>query len=301
MIATHIDTLKLQVEFLDSNKQRNTISNIINNLPTLHTSYNTNKAGLYTHELYTTGKKILELKSGFYLSMDYKNKKRIPIYYISIEFAGLKRYDEKIDEISLSCLKKVCAYLNSNDIKFFYTGIDICVDMNIPFNLTYGFCGKKAPRVNYYKVNELQPYKTTHYIERYNYTHNQVMKRAYLYDKKLKDRSIDYTLTRFELKLQSKFFNRTSFKFGILKQELDRYYILYFNTKEEKKKILEIYGAIEGTIRRRDLHKLGLDRYRIIPDTEKIEDFLFNLYNIYEHDLDLHTIGNHDISKDFDL
>jgi hypothetical protein len=48
-----------------------------------------------------------------------------------------------------------------------------------------------------------------------------------------------------------------------------------------------LYGAVEGNIRRRDLHKLGLDRYRVIPDTKEIEYFLFSLYNIYESDLGL--------------
>ena len=48
-----------------------------------------------------------------------------------------------------------------------------------------------------------------------------------------------------------------------------------------------LYGATKSNIRRRDLHKLGLDRYRVIPDTKEIEYFLFSLYNIYESDLGL--------------
>ena len=48
-----------------------------------------------------------------------------------------------------------------------------------------------------------------------------------------------------------------------------------------------LYGATKGNIRRRDLHKLGLDRYRLLPNTSEIEWFLTELYNVYEHDLDL--------------
>ena len=48
-----------------------------------------------------------------------------------------------------------------------------------------------------------------------------------------------------------------------------------------------LYGAAKSNIRRRDLHKLGLDRYRVIPDTRGIENFLLELYNVYEHDLKL--------------
>lgn len=46
------------------------------------------------------------------------------------------------------------------------------------------------------------------------------MKRAYLYDKSFKV-NINCNITRFELKLQSNFFNRHSFIQGVLKKELD--------------------------------------------------------------------------------
>ena len=71
----------------------------------------------------------------------------------------------------------------------------------------------------------------------------------------------------------------------MLQNELNRYHILYFPTLEEKDAALSLYAHYEDTIRRRDLHKLGLDRYRVIPDTKEIEYFLFSLYNIYESDL----------------
>ena len=48
-----------------------------------------------------------------------------------------------------------------------------------------------------------------------------------------------------------------------------------------------LYGATKSNIRRRDLHKLGLDRYRLFPNTSEIECFLTELYNVYEHDLKL--------------
>lgn len=286
-VITGIDRLKLGAEFLDDYKQREVMSELTYSLQSTYDVYITSNAkyplnNLYTHEVYTAGTKILELKSGSYLGMDYnKNKKRVPIYYITIEFAGLKRYDEKIDAISLACLKRVCAYLNSNSIGFFYTGMDICVDMFIPFNLTYAFCNSKSPMVRYYKVDEKQPYRTTHYIEKYNHTHNQVMKRAYLYDKRVKENNIDFNITRFELKLQSKFFNIHDYKGTIL----DKYHILCFETQQEKNLALSLYKDYEDVIRRRDLHKLGLDDFRVYPDVKQINKFLFSLYEIYESDL----------------
>ena len=61
-----------------------------------------------------------------------------------------------------------------------------------------------------------------------------------------------------------------------------------------------LYGATKSNIRRRDLHKLGLDRYRVIPDTKEIEYFLFSLYNIYESDLNL-AITSEDDGFDFNF
>lgn len=292
--TVNIDTLKIQIEFYNSNDQRNVMSNIIHALQSsynyLHIEYNSNdncnfKSGLLVHSIHTAGTKILELKSASYLSGNHKDKNRVPIYYISIELAGLKRYDEKIDFISHSCLLRVCAYLNTHNLRFFYTGIDICVDMNIPFIYCYSFCNKRSSGVRYYKVNEVQPYFNTHYIEKYNNTHHHVMRRAYIYDKGKKENNINLNLTRFELKLQSRFFNVNSYNENLLSTQLDKYHILYFPTLEEKEAAIELYGAVEANIRRRDLHRLGLDRYRVIPDTKEIEYFLFSLYNIYESDL----------------
>ena len=216
-----------------------------------------------------------------------KDNKRVILFFFCIEFAGLKRYNNKIDDISGKCLKRVVAYLNTNSIRFDISSLDIYVDLFTKINYTYAFCNKKAAGVKYYSVNDRQPYLSTHYIEKFNNTHNRVMKRAYLYDKSFKENNINCNITRFELKLQSNFFNRHSFIQGVLKKELDRYHILYFLTLKEKRSVLDYYAQYEHTIRRRDLHKLGLDKYRIIPDTKEIEYFLFSLYNIYESDLGL--------------
>ena len=288
--TTGIDTLSLQIDFTNNNQQQEVMYNIINALLSsynLQIRYNTNrfKKGLLIHSVYTAGKKILELKSGSYSKRFNKESKGLIIYYITIEFAGLKRYNNKIDDISGKCLKRVVAYLNTNSIRFDISALDIYVDLFTKIDYTYTFCNKKAAGVKYYSIYDRQPYSSTHYIENFNNTHNRVMKRAYLYDKSLKESSINCNITRFELKLQSNFFNRYNFQLGTLNKELDRYHILYFSTQQEKDAVLAYYAPYENNIRRRDLHKLGLDRYRVIPDTKEIEYFLFSLYNIYESDL----------------
>ena len=285
--TVNIDTLKLQINFINSSKQREVMDRLARALhttyPFLKVNYNTNPIpnGVYTHTVNTGRTTILKLTSGAYKDL-YKRT----IYYITVEIAGLKQYHRN-DKIAHDCLIRLVAYLNTNQIGFEYTGIDIAVDMVCPFRYVYAFCNKKAAGVKYYKVYERQPYPTSHYVEKYNHTHHDVMKRSYLYDKSIKEKNITYPLTRFELKLQSSFFNRYPYRWGMLQNELDRYHILYFPTLDEKDGALSLYAQYENTIRRRDLHKLGLDRYRLFPNTSEIECFLTELYNVYEHDLKL--------------
>ncbi|MFA5462300.1 MAG: hypothetical protein WC274_09510 [Sulfurimonas sp.] len=285
--TVNIDTLKLQIDFINSSDQREVMDRLARALhttyPFLKVNYNTNPIpnGAYTHTVNTGRTTILELTSGA-----YKDIYRRTIYFITIEIAGLKQYHRN-DKIAHDCLIRLVAYLNTHEIRFEYTGIDIAVDMFCPFEYVYAFCNKKAPRVNYYKVYERQPYPTSHYIEKYDRTHNKVMKRAKVYYKSAKDKYINYPITRFELKLQSSFFNRYPYEWGMLQNELNRYHILYFPTLDEKDAALSLYAQHEDTIRRRDLHRLGLDRYRIYPDTSDVEDFLDSLYDVFEYELDL--------------
>lgn len=296
--TVEVDTLKIQIDFISNTEQREVMDRLARALhttyPFLNVNYNTNPIpkGAYTHSVVTAGTKILELVSGAYKDMHKRT-----IYFITVEVAGLKQYNNN-DKIAMDCLRRVVAFLNSNMIQFSYTGIDIAVDMVCPFIYTYAFCNKKAAGVKYYKVFEYQPYSTTHYLEKYDNTHNRVMKRSYLYDKSIKENNITYPITRFELKLQSSFFNRYSYQYGMLQSELNRYHILYFPTLQEKDAALSLYAQHEDTIRRRDLHTLGLERYRIYPDTSGIEDFLMGLYNVYEHDLDLPVV---EVDSEFDF
>ena len=286
--TVNIDTIKLQIDFRYSDEQRDTMYHLARALettfPFLIVKYNTNHKvnGALTHSVLTARTMVLEFTTGAYKDI-YKET----IYYITIELAGLKQYN-KNDKIRYDCLIKLVEYFNTRIIRFEITGVDIAVDMECPFINTYAFCNmKSAGKKNYYKVNELQPYLTTLYIEKYNKTHHNVMKRAQIYDKPVKDEHITYPLTRFELKLQTPFFNRHQFESGLLQEQLDKYHILYFPTIQEKEVALSHYAQFEDTIRRRDLHKIGLDRYRLYPNTSELEEFLFNLYSVYESDLDL--------------
>ncbi|MDK9694531.1 MAG: hypothetical protein OEL19_09860 [Sulfurimonas sp.] len=287
-----IDSIQLQVEVLEGERQRAIFNDIKKALSSTFSSlygfetYKKKNLSIYT--FFTAGTRILELKTGGYLSGHHGNKNRYTIYYISIEMAGLKRYDATTDKLSLDSLVRVVAYLNTNMIGFNVNSLDVYVDMQCPFAFTYAFCNKKASGVKYHSVYEPQPYATSHYIEKYDHTHKRVMKRAYLYNKSVKEGNINRIITRFELKLQPRFFSKFNyFAWGGLRDELDRYHILYFPTLQDKEIALWQYAQYGHLIRRRDLYKLGLDRYRVIPDTSKLEDFLMELINIHEHELNL--------------
>jgi len=98
--TVNIDTLKLQIDFIDSSKQRDIMYELARALQRtflfLKVSYNTNPIpnGALTHSVYTGGSKILELTSGA-----YKDKFKRTIYFITVEIAGLKQYT-KNDKIA---------------------------------------------------------------------------------------------------------------------------------------------------------------------------------------------------------
>lgn len=287
-----IDNIQLQVKVWEAEKQRAIVNGIKKALSSTFSSlygfetYKKKSLSIYT--FYTAGTQIVELKTGSFLSGHHSDKKRYLIYYISIEIAGLKRYDAKIDKLSVYSLARVAAYLNTKMIAFEINSLDVYVDMQHPFALTYTFCNKKASGVKYYHIYEPQPYASTIYIEKYDHTHKRVMKRAYLYDKSIKEKNINRSITRFELKLQPRFFSKfNNFFWSELRDELDRYHILFFNTIEEKNMALLQYAQYAPFIRRRSLYKLGLDRYRVIPDTSNLANLLSELLDIYEHQLHL--------------
>ena len=58
---------------------------------------------------------------------------------------------------------------------------------------------------------------------------------------------------------------------------LDSYHILYFKNISVKNQELASYALFEDTIRRRDINKLPLNNYRIIPNISNVVDDLLNL------------------------
>ena len=93
-------------------------------------------------------------------------------------------------------------------------------------------------------------------------------------------------VTRFELKIQTRFFNRCKiynffdrkiFYTNLLNRLMESYHILYFRSLVLKNQELTSYALFEDIIRRRDIYKLPLNNYRIIPNISNVVDDLLNL------------------------
>lgn len=289
-IATGLDRVKLRVEFFNSNEQSELIialkSLLSDGMKSMYFRDNYSNNSLFINGYYLGNMYLSIIGSCYSKSMFINKKKRLVYRYsVTVEFAGLKSYNYKKDNIMHNYLMKVISLFNFSNINFEVIGLDLFVDVDKPFKNMFAFCNKKVGGVKYYKTLEKQYHFGTHYIEKFNNTHKNVMKRAYLYDKSLKE-DLLLPVTRFELKIQTRFFNRCKiynffgrkiFYTNLLNRLMESYHILYFRSLVLKNQELTSYALCEDTIRRRDIYKLPLNNYRIIPNISNVVDDLLNL------------------------
>lgn len=202
-------------------------------------------------------------------------------YYVAVSFCGLKSHIEILDNLSNGCLFTVCGILNTFNFNYVFTELDVCLDMNIKMDNILAICTTKLPRTEYYSLNDSFYNGNSVYIEKI--TKNKLdyySQRAYLYNKAKKE-NLQYPLTRFELKLQKSFF-KNDLDFETIVNALNRYTVMFFPTIYEKIRIVDKYNSY-SRISRRDIDRIGLDRYRLKPDVVKIERFIDNLkkYRLY--------------------
>ncbi|MCT7482408.1 hypothetical protein [Aliarcobacter cryaerophilus] len=289
-VVTGLDRIKLRVEFFDSKEQNGLItalkSLLSDGMESMYLKDTYSNNSLFINGYYL-GKMYLSIIGSCYSKRMFINKKKdiVSIFSVTVEFAGLKSYNDKKDNLMHQYLMKVISLFNFYNINFEVIGLDLFVDVDKPFENMFAFCNKKVGGVKYYKTLENQHNIGTHYIEKLNNTHKNVMKRAYLYDKSLKEKLL-FPITRFELKIQTRFFNRNKmnvffdrkmFYTNLLNRLMESYHILYFRSLVLKNQELASYALFEDTIRRRDFYKLSLNNYRIIPNISNVVDDLLNL------------------------
>jgi hypothetical protein len=290
---TTIDTVSLQIDTYDE-VTRNLIADGIFHL--LHTNklyiaqkdYPINLHSNFfirEYEIYSLYVVLASIRMGSFSMKNPVNNIVTTTYYIAIEFAGLKRYHEQLDAISDKTLLSVCAYLNSRNIYYKLTGLDISIDLQTKFENVLVLCTKRSPKTSYYTANEAQYYATTQYIEKIpNGYKDEVVQRSYLYDKSFKE-NLPYVLTRFELKLQQKFFHnyRDTLVYSISKA-FEKYHVMYVPVKKERQYLMEQYDKY-AILRDRDIKRIGFDNYRCYFDITVVNSFITRIFSIKEQDL----------------
>lgn len=299
---TYIDTIGIQVDLDSDKKQRKLVNELYFYLKTDSKLYIEQEDNIVTNGRRTVinseysirfkGKTLATMRTGSFRSGSYARNDFKDMFYINLTFAGLKSYNDSLDEIATSTLFKVVGYLNTRIIGFKLTELDIAIDSRCKFEHILALCVKKSSRTKYFTLADRQPHHGTTYIERIDQKKlNSAYYRAYSYDKRKKEREVkkhylNYDITRFELKIQNRYFHKYGFDLNVIEKVLDKYYVMYFknvNVKEDKLQQLKTLEKKKlRDIRARDYEKLEFDDYRIIPDIRYISSFIELLLNTYE-------------------
>lgn len=301
---TYIDTIGIQVDLDCNKKQKEILSSIYIHLQKnsmLYIEYedkivNIGTKRIINREYYIRfkGKTFASIRTGSFRTGSYHKNDFQDMFYINITFAGLKSYNELLDEVSIATLFHVVGYLNTREIKFKLTELDIAIDTRCAFENILVLCVKKSSRTKYFTLTDRQPRVGTTYIERIDQKKlNSAYYRAYSYDKRKKEEEVrknylEYDITRFELKIQNRYFHKYGFDLNVIDNVLDKYYVMYFEEVNVKINKLQQLRALETRklrdIRTSDYERIGLENYRIDPDMRYISGFIESLLNTYEEE-----------------
>ena len=290
MYRTIIDSLGIRIECSSPYEQREILSKLLEYAGDSNLSYFVNyidhvinsMTGAINREyfIYSHSKTLASITT---MSYQAGKKRGKTVYYVKVIWAGIKSYNEFTDNMSLICMLSMTSWLRANKIDFRLSELDLGIDVERYFEHVSVLPVKRVPNVKYYNPDDVQKYVgQTAWIEKINIKRkDHVASRAYTYDKQHKEDLKD-EVTRFELKLQTGFFNNSkldNFYSVVLAiyNALDRYAVLYFEDINVKHYIEQQYMDIVGSDiknKSRKIKGLELDPYRLYPDTKFIEQFL---------------------------
>ena len=284
---TGLDKLGSKIECDDKLEQREILFELFEYITSKYKSVYIEKIetlSLNKYFVYHNKKTIFGIVTGCYKKKNPKISGYYLQYYINITFSGLRRYDEKLDELTKNVLYSVYAFLHTKNIEYTNNAADIYLDIKAPFENIVSLCIKKAPSVKYNKPNEEQEKININYVEKVSPTnYNKTALRGYWYNK-AKRAKLKYNLTRFELKLQPKYFYRYGFSLEAMEKALDRYYVLFFQNIDEKQQKIDKYSNYKY-VAKRELKKLEFDKYKLKFDITAITKFLNWLDTAYDEEL----------------
>ena len=280
--ATELDTVGIQVDCKSIEEQQRINLMIIRTISEYNKVFLKYNCFKNEHEILFNNNKIGTVRLGTNPEYNKLTRQFSTNYYIAVCFAGLKRYNLMIDNLSYRCLLATVGVLNIFNINYKFTELDICIDMNTNMQNILAICTTKLPRTEYHPINHSFYNGDTVYIEKISKSRlNYNSQRAYVYDKAKKERLL-LPITRFELKLQKPFFLNNELDFITIVTLLDRYTVMYFDNSIDKEMIINKYNSY-SRVSKRDIDKMGLNRYRVNPDITKIWYFLKYLkdYRLY--------------------
>jgi len=301
MFKTVIDSVGIRIECSSAYEQRVILNRLLEYVRGSNPSYFINykdyvinpMTGAINREyfIYSHSKTLASLTS---MSYQAGKKRRTTVYYVKVTWAGIKTYNEFTDNLSLLCMLSMTSWLRYNKIDFRLSELDLGIDVQSDFEHVFVLPVKRVPNVKYYKPDAIQKYEgQTAWIEKINLKRkDHVASRAYIYDKQYKE-DLDDVVARFELKLQTGFFNNpklskyNSMLLAIYKA-LDRYAVLHFEDVNAKHYVVQQYNEIINSDiknKSRKIKGLELDQYRLYPDTKFIDEFL----SIVLYTKDFHT------------
>lgn len=279
--STEIDTVSIQIDCSSLDVQQG-ISFMISRAVTEYNKvYIKDNAYTKQREILFNNNRLGTIRLGMNPIWNKFTRKSVINYYVAVSFYGLKSHIKILDNLSNGCLFAVCGILNTFNFNYVFTELDVCLDMNTKIDNVLVICTTKLPRTEYYSLNDSFYNGNSVYIEKF--TKNKLdyySQRAYVYNKAKKE-NLKYHLTRFELKLQKSFF-KNDLDFETIINSINRYTVMYFKNIYEKNMIIDRYYSY-SRISKRDIDRMGLDRYRLKPDVVKIERFIDNLkkYKLY--------------------
>lgn len=280
--TTQIDSVGLRVEFHSAELQRARLKEMINFVRGIKTFFVYakeqrfgNRGTRIEYIVYSNSTIMATINTGVYTHGQNREK---TTYFIKMVFAGLKSYDEYNDELRKNFLFVMASWLNGKRLQFKLSELDCNIDANCAYDNFYVMQIKKVPNSRY---RDEQIYSTTHYLQKKTKSVS-----ALFYDKRFKE-SLHEQISRFELKLPSKFFKNKSLDFlaEAISRVFERYAIFYFEDIRVKNEVIYAQNRIECSRvanKAREYNKIisQINQYRLYPNISLIMEYIYTLYTI---------------------
>jgi hypothetical protein len=286
-----VDSVKYRIPFIDK-KYRDEVANdiidFIRRTKLVHIKIDEKASNEYCQviKLRSSNTTIASITTSTFCTIyDFQN---INNYYIAIAFHGLVRYQKKLDAKSKLLLQHITAYLNTKKLPFIITQFDISTDIKCPLSNLVAVCVNRKSRKKYHplgtydeKGDRIQKSEGTYEVEKFESKEkrNNVMKLAYLYNKRRKEimkanYDIGYEVSRFEIKCQTRFFLDKEVSVRTFLQELKDYKLFYFKDMTQKDEFTKRYNKANNKYRNQLIDELSMVTPEIITNMIKIEEFL---------------------------